>query len=67
MMIKNVKSNYDTDIFSPIISKIESICNKNMGETKRLMLKIRVISDHIIDCFLSADGQLPSNIKSGHM
>ena len=47
MILQNVQSNYDTDIFSPIISKIESICDQKYGRDKKIDVAIRVISDHI--------------------
>ncbi len=68
MILQNVQSNYDTDIFSPIISKIESICNQKYGQDEKIDVAIRVISDHIrAIAFSIADGQLPSNIKAGYV
>ena len=68
MILQNVQSNYDTDIFSPIISKIESICNQKYGRDEKIDVAIRVISDHIrAIAFSIADGQLPSNIKAGYV
>ena len=68
MILQNVQSNYDTDIFSPIISKIESICDQKYGRDKKIDVAIRVISDHIrAIAFSIADGQLPSNIKAGYV
>ena len=68
MILQNVQSNYDTDIFSPIISKIESICDQKYGRDEKIDVAIRVISDHIrAIAFSIADGQLPSNIKAGYV
>ena len=68
MILQNVQSNYDTDIFSPIISKLESICNQKYGQDEKIDIAMRVISDHIrAIAFSIADGQLPSNTKAGYV
>ena len=68
MILQNVQSNYDTDIFSSIISNLESICNQKYGQDEKIDIAMRVISDHIrAIAFSIADGQLPSNIKAGYV
>ena len=68
MIIQNVKSNYDTDIFVPIISKIERISGHSYGENEKADIAMRVVSDHIrAVAFSIADGQLPSNVKAGYV
>ena len=68
MIMQNVKSNYDTDIFTPIISKIENISGLTYGKNEKIDIAMRVISDHIrAIAFSIADGQLPSNIKAGYV
>jgi len=68
MILQNVQSNYDTDIFSSIISNLESICNQKYGQDEKIDVAMRVISDHIrAIAFSIADGQLPSNIKAGYV
>ena len=64
MIIQNVKSNYDTDVFVPIISKIERISGHSYGENEKADIAMRVVSDHIRIVVFSIDGQLPSNVKS---
>ena len=68
MIMQNVKSNYDTDIFMPIISNISSMSNKEYGQKEECDIAMRVISDHIrAVAFSIADGQLPSNNKAGYV
>ena len=68
MIIQNVKSNYDTDIFTPIISMIENISGLKYGKNEKIDIAMRVVSDHIrAISFSVADGQLPSNVKSGYV
>ena len=68
MILQNVQSNYDTDIFSSIISSLESICNQKYGQDEKIDIAMRVISDHIrAIAFSIADGQLPSNTKAGYV
>ncbi len=68
MVLQNVKSNYDTDLFLPIIREIEIITNTKYGVNKRQDIAIRVISDHIrAVAFSIADGQLPSNTGAGYV
>ncbi len=67
-ILQNKKSNYNTDIFSGIIKKIEAISNKTYNESEKQDIAMRVISDHIrAVMFAIADGQLPSNNKAGYV
>jgi alanyl-tRNA synthetase len=68
MVLQNVQSNYDTDIFKPIISEIGAITNTQYGANKEQDIAIRVISDHVrAVAFSIADGQLPSNTGAGYV
>jgi alanyl-tRNA synthetase len=68
MVIQGVQSNYDTDIFTPLIREIETITNSNYGKNEEVDIAIRVISDHIrAVSFSIADGQLPSNTGAGYV
>ncbi|MCD4746459.1 MAG: alanine--tRNA ligase, partial [Bacteroidales bacterium] len=68
MVIQNKKSNYDTDIFQPIIQHIAKIAGKQYGVNKEIDIAMRVIADHLRAVVFSiADGQLPSNNKAGYV
>ena len=76
MVLQGVQSNYDTDVFTPIIREIETITDKNyVGSSRDLTMQqekidiaIRVISDHVrAVAFSIADGQLPSNTGAGYV
>lgn len=68
MVLQGVKSNYDTDVFTPIIREIEAISGKDYGINTQHDIAIRVISDHIRTvAFSIADGQLPSNTGAGYV
>jgi len=68
MVLQNVQSNYDTDVFTPIIREIETITNKSYGKDEKADIAIRVISDHVrAVAFSIADGQLPSNTGAGYV
>lgn len=68
MVLQGVRSNYDTDIFTPLIREIETITNSDYGKAEDLDIAIRVISDHIrAVAFSIADGQLPSNTGAGYV
>ena len=68
MVLQGVQSNYDTDIFIPIIREIETITNSKYGEEETINIAIRVIADHIrAVAFSIADGQLPSNTGAGYV
>ncbi len=68
MVMQKVKSNYDTDVFTPLIREIETIANVNYGKEEEVDIAIRVIADHIrAVAFSIADGQLPSNTGAGYV
>ena len=68
MVLQGVQSNYDTDVFTPIIREIETITNKEYGTNDKVDIAIRVISDHVrAVAFSIADGQLPSNTGAGYV
>ncbi len=77
MAMQNVTSNYDTDVFTPLIAKVEDITGlkytsnevKNISEEQnKTNIAIRVIVDHVrAVAFAIADGQLPSNTGAGYV
>ncbi len=68
MVLQGVQSNYDTDVFTPIIREIEAITGKDYGKNEETDIAIRVIADHIrAVAFSIADGQLPSNTGAGYV
>jgi alanyl-tRNA synthetase len=77
MAMQNVTSNYDTDVFTPLIEKVEQITGlkytsnevKNISEEQnKINIAIRVIVDHVrAVAFAIADGQLPSNTGAGYV
>ena len=68
MVLQGVQSNYDTDVFAPIIKEIESITNTKYTTNEKVDIAIRVISDHVrAVAFSIADGQLPSNTGAGYV
>lgn len=68
MVLQGVTSNYDTDVFTPLIREIETITNNNYGKDEEVDIAIRVISDHVrAVAFSIADGQLPSNTGAGYV
>jgi len=68
MVLQGVQSNYDTDVFTPIIREIETITDKGYGKDEKVDVAIRVISDHVrAVAFSIADGQLPSNNGAGYV
>ena len=68
MIMQDKKSNYDTDIFQPIIQGIALKANLNYGDNEQQDIAMRVISDHIRAIVFSiSDGQLPSNTKAGYV
>ena len=61
-------SNYDTDVFQPIIHEMESLTGLKYGEKEDTDIAMRVIADHLrAVAFSIADGQLPSNAKAGYV
>lgn len=68
MVLQNKKSNYDTDIFQPLIQEIAKITNSHYGQDKKKDIAMRVIADHLrAVSFTIADGQLPSNTGAGYV
>jgi alanyl-tRNA synthetase len=62
------QSNYDTDVFQPMLKKIGEICGVEYGKEEKVDVAMRVIADHIRTiAFAIADGQLPSNEKAGYV
>ena len=68
MVLQGKKSNYDTDVFQPLIGKLGEMCGKKYGDNKDVDIAMRVIADHVRTiAFSVADGQLPSNAKAGYV
>jgi len=68
MAMQGVQSNYDTDVFTPIIAEIGKVCNAEYGKNDKIDIAMRVIADHIRTiAFSITDGQLPSNAKAGYV
>ena len=68
MVLQGKNSNYETDVFSGLISKIEELSGHKYGEDEKTSVAMRVIADHIrAIAFSIADGQLPSNVKAGYV
>ncbi|MCB0540201.1 MAG: alanine--tRNA ligase, partial [Bacteroidetes bacterium] len=67
-VLQNKTSNYDTDIFMPLIEKLEEISGKTYGKNERTDIAFRVIADHIrAISFTIADGQLPASNGAGYV
>ncbi len=61
-------SNYDTDVFQPIIRKISELSGYDYGKDEQVDVAMRVVADHLrAIAFSIADGQLPSNAKAGYV
>ena len=68
MAMQGVTSNYDTDVFTPLIREIENITGVSYGKEEKIDIAIRVIADHVrAVAFAIADGQLPSNNGAGYV
>ncbi len=68
MVLQGKKSNYDTDVFQPLIGKLGEMCGKKYGDNKDVDIAMRVVADHVRTiAFSVADGQLPSNAKAGYV
>jgi alanyl-tRNA synthetase len=69
MALQGVQSNYDTDVFTPIISEIEKISKKKYGRTaEKRDVAMRVIADHVrAVSFAICDGQLPASGGAGYV
>ena len=68
MALQGKTSNYDTDVFTPMIDKIAELSGKKYGVDHKVDVAMRVIADHIRTiAFSVADSQLPSNAKAGYV
>jgi alanyl-tRNA synthetase len=68
MAVQGKTSNYDTDVFQPIIQEIGKITGFEYGTNAKVDIAMRVIADHIRTiAFSITDGQLPSNAKAGYV
>ena len=68
MVLQGVRSNYDTDIFTPIINEIANLAGKTYSQNKESDIAMRVMADHLrAVAFAIADGQLPSNTGAGYV
>jgi alanyl-tRNA synthetase len=68
MVVQGVQSNYDTDVFTPLIREIETRTAITYGKDEKTDIAIRVIADHLrAVSFSIADGQLPSNNGAGYV
>ena len=66
--LQGKQSNYDTDVFQPMLHKIGEICGCEYGKDEKTDIAMRVIADHIRTiAFAITDGQLPSNEKAGYV
>ncbi|MCL2247541.1 MAG: alanine--tRNA ligase, partial [Lentimicrobiaceae bacterium] len=68
MAVQGKKSNYDTDVFQPLIQKIAHLSHKQYGGEEKTDIALRVVADHLrAVSFAIADGQLPSNTGAGYV
>ena len=68
MVMQGKRSNYDTDVFQPLIQEIARKCGKVYGQNEEADIAMRVCADHLrAVSFSIADGQLPSNVKAGYV
>ncbi|ANW96546.1 alanine--tRNA ligase [Wenyingzhuangia fucanilytica] len=68
MVLQGVQSNYDTDVFTPLIHELESKTSVEYGKSEEIDIALRVISDHVrAVAFAIADGQLPSSTGAGYV
>ena len=68
MVLQGVQSNYDTDLFQPLIQEIAKKADKTYGVDEKVDIAMRVMADHLrAISFSIADGQLPSNTGSGYV
>lgn len=68
MVLQGKQSNYDTDVFTPLIREVEIITGKKYGKDEQTDIAIRVVADHVrAVAFSIADGQLPSNTGAGYV
>lgn len=67
-VLQGKNSNYDTDLFRPLIERLEELTHLSYGSDEKVDIAMRVIADHIrAVSFAIADGQLPSNVKAGYV
>jgi alanyl-tRNA synthetase len=68
MVLQGKRSNYDTDVFQPLIQAIAKRCGKEYSKEEKADIAMRVIADHLrAISFAIADGQLPSNTGAGYV
>ena len=68
MVMQGKRSNYDTDVFQPLIQELAAKAGKRYGENEETDVALRVCADHLrAVSFSIADGQLPSNVKAGYV
>ncbi len=68
MVIQGKKSNYDTDVFQPLLQQLARMAGTSYGADHKKDIAMRVIADHLrAVAFSIADGQLPSNVKAGYV
>lgn len=68
MVLQGKQSNYDTDVFTPLIREIETITQAVYGKADKTDVAVRVVADHVrAVAFSIADGQLPSNTGAGYV
>ncbi len=68
MVLQGVQSNYDTDVFTPLIREIETRTGTEYGKNIETDIAMRVIADHLRTVYFAiADGQLPSNTGAGYV
>lgn len=68
MVLQGKKSNYDTDVFMPLIQAVSDLSGIKYGSNHQSDIAMRVIADHLrAISFSIADGQLPSNVKAGYV
>jgi len=67
-VLQDVNSNYETDLFKPLLNSISEICGKRYGEETGTDISFRVIADHVRSIsFLVADGVVPANDNRGYV
>ena len=68
MALQGKTSNYDTDVFTPLIGRIAELAGKRYGDDAKVDIAMRVVADHVRTiAFSIADSQLPSNAKAGYV
>ncbi len=68
MVIQGKKSNYDTDVFQPLLQQLARMAGVTYGQDSKKDIAMRVVADHLrAIAFSIADGQLPSNVKAGYV